>query len=42
MNQDIDFKSSNPSAAHMCGHDMHVACLLGGVSKILERIDQIP
>src|SRR3569623_1096377 len=26
----------------MCGHDMHMTCALAGVSKILEKIDQIP
>ena len=26
----------------MCGHDGHMAALLGGVSKIMERINEIP
>jgi len=40
-NPNIDYKSIN-EAAHMCGHDMHMTCLIGGTSKILEKIDQIP
>jgi len=41
VNPEIDYESVT-EAAHMCGHDMHVTCLLGGASKILEKIDQIP
>lgn len=26
----------------MCGHDVHMSCLVGGTAKILEKIDQIP
>ena len=33
---------SKTKAAHMCGHDGHITCLLGGVCKILERINEIP
>lgn len=29
-------------AAHMCGHDIHMTCLVGGIAKVLEKIDQIP
>jgi len=46
----LPIKEENPSlpyrsiteAAHMCGHDMHVTCLLGGISKILEKQHVIP
>jgi len=46
----LPIKEENPEilyqsiteAAHMCGHDMHVTCLLGGASKLLEKIEQIP
>ncbi len=41
INPDIDYISTN-EAAHMCGHDMHMTCLLGGTSLIMEKIDQIP
>lgn len=26
----------------MCGHDIHMASLLGGASKILDNLDKIP
>jgi metal-dependent amidase/aminoacylase/carboxypeptidase family protein len=26
----------------MCGHDIHITCLVGGAAKILEKINQIP
>lgn len=29
-------------AAHMCGHDGHMACLLGGLTKLLDNIDKLP
>jgi len=29
-------------AAHMCGHDGHMACMLGGVSLLMENIDMLP
>jgi len=40
-NPHLEYQSPT-KAAHMCGHDGHVTCLLGGVSKILERINEIP
>lgn len=40
-NPDIDYISIT-EAAHMCGHDMHMTCLIGGTSLIMEKIDQIP
>lgn len=27
------------NAAHMCGHDGHIVCLLGGLCLILDEID---
>jgi len=41
-NPHLEYKSINEKAAHMCGHDGHVTCLLGGAAKILERIQDIP
>ena len=46
----LPIKEKNPKiayesvteAAHMCGHDMHMTCLLGGVSLILDNIEKIP
>jgi len=40
-NPHLEYRSVN-NAAHMCGHDGHTACLLGGISKILENIHTIP
>ena len=41
-NPHLEYKSSVNNAAHMCGHDGHIVCLLGGISKILESLDKIP
>lgn len=29
-------------AAHMCGHDGHTTCMLGGISLISQNLDKIP
>lgn len=29
-------------AAHMCGHDGHMTCMLGGVTLLMENIDKLP
>jgi len=34
---DLPYKSKT-KAAHMCGHDGHTTCLLGGISLILENL----
>lgn len=26
----------------MCGHDLHITCMLGGISKLMEKITEIP
>lgn len=39
---DFEYKSKRDDRAHMCGHDGHCAWLLGGASKILEKINLIP
>jgi len=41
VNPEIEYQSVT-EAAHMCGHDMHMTCLLGGASLIVEKLDQIP
>jgi len=41
-NPHLEYRSIVDNAAHMCGHDGHVACLLGGVSKLLEHWHEIP
>jgi len=40
-NPEIDYQSVT-EAAHMCGHDMHMTGLVGGTSKILEKLNEIP
>ena len=36
-NPHLDYKSVT-DAAHMCGHDGHTTCLLGGIAKISENL----
>ncbi|MDR1977347.1 MAG: amidohydrolase [Synergistaceae bacterium] len=31
---DLPYKSVNPGAAHVCGHDVHTACLLGAAQVL--------
>ena len=40
-NPDLSYRSVN-DAAHMCGHDGHSTCLLGGAANILDNIEKIP
>lgn len=41
-NPDLPYRSSNEGIAHMCGHDLHMACLTGA-GRILQRnLDKIP
>ena len=35
----VDYKSKNPDAMHACGHDVHMACLLGA-AMILNRLKE--
>lgn len=37
----LEYKSETGSS-HLCGHDGHMACLLGGVSLFLEEIESVP
>ena len=41
-NPDLPYRSVYENAAHMCGHDGHTTCLLGGASLIMENIKNIP
>ena len=39
---DVPYKSRNPSAMHACGHDSHTAMLLGAAKALAEVRDEIP
>ena len=41
-NPHLEHESKNKGAAHMCGHDGHVACLLGFTCHFLDNIENIP
>jgi len=40
-NKHLEYRSKT-KAAHMCGHDGHTTCLLGGISMILQELENIP
>lgn len=37
----LDFCSLNPGAMHACGHDCHIAMLLGGIKLLMEKKDEL-
>lgn len=37
----LSFSSQNPGVMHACGHDCHIAMLLGGIRILMEHKDQI-
>jgi amidohydrolase len=39
---DLDFASEIPGAMHACGHDTHVAMLLGAARLLVERRSELP
>jgi amidohydrolase len=38
---DVTYVSQNPGVTHACGHDAHVAMLLGAAAVLSERVDEI-
>jgi len=40
--EDLEYKSKNHGAAHMCGHDGHMTCLIGFVPLFLKELKNIP
>lgn len=40
-NPHLEYKSDS-EAAHMCGHDGHTTCMLGGISIMFKNLDKIP
>ncbi len=38
---DVDFKSTKEGLMHACGHDTHVAMLLGAAKVLTEMKDEI-
>ena len=40
-NPELEYQSTS-GVAHMCGHDGHTACLLGGASIIYNNLDLLP
>ena len=41
-NGHLEYMSKRPGFAHMCGHDGHVACLVGFAWKYVQLLDKIP
>ncbi len=42
LNHDLPYVSKNVGAAHMCGHDGHMACLMGFVPLFMRETNSIP
>jgi len=41
-NPHLSYQSLTDNTAHMCGHDGHTTCMLGGIAKIIESAGEIP
>ena len=41
-NHHLEYRSKNHKAAHMCGHDGHVTCIMGFLSLYMKIISKIP
>lgn len=41
-NSHLEYESKNKGAAHMCGHDGHMACLIGFVPLFLSKLASLP
>lgn len=42
LNENLPYVSKNVGNAHMCGHDGHIACLIGYVPIFLKEKAKIP
>jgi hippurate hydrolase len=41
-NHHLPYRSRRQGAAHMCGHDGHVAALVAAAALLAARLDRIP
>lgn len=42
LNNGLPYRSGNEGVAHLCGHDGHMASLIGGATLIAKRADRLP
>lgn len=42
LNDDLPYVSKNKGAAHMCGHDGHMTCLIGFVALVMDELHSFP
>ena len=38
---DVSYQSQNPGVMHACGHDAHIACLLGAARLLMQRRSEL-
>lgn len=41
-NYDLEYRSVNPNAAHMCGHEGHATALIGVAKELIDQLSLIP